>query len=483
MRSISGMVCLLTLAIAGCVTERVVWSPDGTRAAVVGDDGLHMCDVSGKLSPVLAADVKCVDWLPDSKHLVVCRQRELKNWKEASEAFEDDWAAGCTYEDRVRLGLQDATHGWPIFIEEMKKKYNLSDVQLALVLMFLRDRPPQERPDQNLDKQGKEAFASMSILDVQIQMYSVGESSATPGTLLYHHPIVGKGIQSLRVSPRGQVVLASLDVSVIKDETEPPQLLLASADASEKIRNLGRGAAYPDWSPDGRYAIYIRPAGWNESQKDAALGILTRQEVASADGKLLDQMPLPNGEDLAGLLFNELSRVRVANDGRIFFSAAEISLPAAVKDIDTQATIYCFDPGKQATLTRVVPRSAMQATGNAAQYFELSPDARYLSVPFDDGRVSVLDIASGEAHLVQPVAEPDDKDHARLTTIPVWRTSTELTFVRPAPSSTGHEVVRYTVPDKSATVISADWPASVGKWLAAKQAGAAEAAGASAEKK
>jgi hypothetical protein len=107
--------------------------------------------------------------------------------------------------------------------------------------------------------------------------------------------------------------------------------------------------------------------------------------------------------------------------------------------------------------------------GDSAQYFELSPDARYLCVPFDDARVSVLDIASGEAQIVQKSAEPEKKGQLRLTSIPAWRTATELTFVRPVPNSTAHEVVRYSVPDKIAAIISTDWPASIGGWLAPQE--------------
>ena len=61
--------------------DRVTWSPDGTRAAVLGDDGLHVCDVAGKLSPVLVPDVRCVAWMPDSKRMVVCIEGESKNWR------------------------------------------------------------------------------------------------------------------------------------------------------------------------------------------------------------------------------------------------------------------------------------------------------------------------------------------------------------------------------------------------------------------
>jgi len=40
---------LLLLLLAGCLEKRVVWSPDGSRAAVITEDGLYISDAEGKL--------------------------------------------------------------------------------------------------------------------------------------------------------------------------------------------------------------------------------------------------------------------------------------------------------------------------------------------------------------------------------------------------------------------------------------------------
>ena len=50
MRMVMGVLCMMVAAfLLGCVPERVVWSPDGTQAVVVGGDGLHLCDAAGKI--------------------------------------------------------------------------------------------------------------------------------------------------------------------------------------------------------------------------------------------------------------------------------------------------------------------------------------------------------------------------------------------------------------------------------------------------
>jgi hypothetical protein len=467
---------LAAVLFGGCVAQRVVWSPDGNRAAILGDDGLHVCDVSGKLSPVLVPDVKCVAWLPDSQRVVVSTQRAFKTWQDASQAYPEQAAAAGKKVEAVRAELLAATHGWSTFVDDTKKKLSLTNVQLALSLMNLRDNSAStDTLTAKLDDEGKKAFSEQMIVEDIVQIYTVSETNATAGAELYRRPNAGNGIQSLRVSPTGQAVLVSnSEQGPAENEQEPLKLLLVPTDGSGKSCEIGRGAEYPDWSPDGKYVIYITPADWKENQMQVMVGVLVRQQVTDENGHFLEADHLPVREDLAGFLYNGLSRVRVAHDGRIFFSAAEISLPAAVKDIDPELTIFSFDPGKQSTLTRVVPRSAMQTLGNAAQYFELSPDARYVCVPFDDGRVSVLDIASGEAQLVQPEAKREADNQSQLASVPAWRTARELTFVRPVANSTAHEVVRYSVPDKTATVISAAWPASIGGWLAAQQPASSE---------
>jgi hypothetical protein len=69
----------------------------------------------------------------------------------------------------------------------------------------------------------------------------------------------------------------------------------------------------------------------------------------------------------------------------------------------------------------------------------------------------VLDIANGNAKVVQWVAEGNGKD-LKLQSVPAWRTATELTFIEPSDDLKRHEIVRYSVPDATKTVMSGGWP-------------------------
>src|SRR5262249_45289912 len=79
---------LVTLAVgaalAGCIPEkRVVWAPDGSRAAVIATDGLRICGPSGRLTKPLAPDVRRVGWFTDSRHLLCLLTTKARTWSEA----------------------------------------------------------------------------------------------------------------------------------------------------------------------------------------------------------------------------------------------------------------------------------------------------------------------------------------------------------------------------------------------------------------
>jgi hypothetical protein len=64
---------LALLLLAGCLEKHVIWSPDGSRAAVIAKEGLHLCDPDGNLGPLLMPGVYAAAWLGDSKGLVIAR--------------------------------------------------------------------------------------------------------------------------------------------------------------------------------------------------------------------------------------------------------------------------------------------------------------------------------------------------------------------------------------------------------------------------
>src|SRR6185295_8547459 len=92
MKTILWAVLVLLLAMmAGCDPEQlVVWSPDGSKAAVIGADGLHISDPAGKITPLLVNDVRKVAWFADSHRVAAVREMKIANWKEATKYLEPE---------------------------------------------------------------------------------------------------------------------------------------------------------------------------------------------------------------------------------------------------------------------------------------------------------------------------------------------------------------------------------------------------------
>ena len=227
----------------------------------------------------------------------------------------------------------------------------------------------------------------------------------------------------------------------------------------------GRRRSMRTGARDGKYVVYMRAgAVWRRREARRSSGCFRGWRCGERMGSCWRRGA--RQEDLAGLLFDTQLRVRVAKDGRIYFvSCAEVSLPVTAADFDPKPQLFCIDPGRQTTVGRVVPRSKLEQVGDASQYFEISPDGMRISTPWQDGRVSVIDLAAGSVAMVQGTAFPGSgKGDMHFTSVPTWRSANELTFVRPA--GDGAEVVRYSVADQKAVVLSKEWPREVTKdWL------------------
>jgi hypothetical protein len=458
-----------TLAIAGCVPERVVWSPDGTQAAVLADDGLHLSTLDGTLSPILAPQnhplqVKAAAWLPDGHHLVVTHDENLATWKEIAAAFPQESKALIANTEeltKVRTALLQAA---PNSSDDFAKAIPQGSDDDKWAVLYLRDNEADiVRP-----KFGDnwKALADFTAADEVAQLLTLHDNTADASPSLFHgHTDL---IYTLRVSPTGKAIAITGSEG---DHGVKSDITIVATDGSA-TRDLGEGALYPDWTPDGKYLICIAPsAPASENADKGRLGMLMRVQVLNDAGNIIGVSGgMPAADSLVGFLFDDSLRVRVANDGRIFFIAAEVSLPTTPTDVNPNPVLFSIDPAKQATVSRVVPRASEPDLGDALEFFELSPDSTHLSVPFKDGRVSVIDLASGTVVPVQPLPIGPEQSDNRLTSIPTWRPNAlanELTFVRPAEKNgPPAEVVRFPFGRYNSTVLSTTWPDNAkGNWL------------------
>jgi len=124
------------------------------------------------------------------------------------------------------------------------------------------------------------------------------------------------------------------------------------------------------------------------------------------------------------MVFDPTSKVRCLADGRLVFSAVEVHLPTTTEDVSQHQQLFAFDPGKQATLVRLIPQGVLGKVPENVNSFEVSPDGKRVSVLGEKHSVVVLTLATGSVETVQAPAESNIED-----CLPVWPSTNELCFI------------------------------------------------------
>lgn len=436
--------------LAGCLEQRVRWSPDGSRAVVLAGRDLRLCTADGQLSSVLHTGIHQVAWLNDSQ-VVFATEREVGDWATLADALGATTAAAIVNEADALHQRWQAGGIWSVLTMDLgERKHALR--------ICLRERHGEEL-------RAKLDAGSWHELQSETQSLSeifVGRIAADRlGDSVRLFAGVGD-VAEIRVAPGGRAVAFTVEM---KPDSDALRLMVAPSDGTSPAVEVARHVAwYPDWTPDGRSLVGFEASGAAGPKDVLRLGVLALREVVDDAGRIRvsEQTDL-----LAGAIFADLARVRCLRDGRILFNAAEFSLPLAADDYGEQREqIFVLDPARQATLTRLIPRKQEDELPRQLAYFEVSPDERQVVFGSLKGDVCLLTVATGNVQRVQPAASND------LQGAPVWRPTGELTYLKRPPAQQGQggpprpaEVVL--LRGEVETVLSARWPDEAIRQLAA----------------
>jgi hypothetical protein len=241
-------------------------------------------------------------------------------------------------------------------------------------------------------------------------------------------------------------------------------MVIASDGSHPPIQLSDRAAWYADWSAQGGDVFFIRansPAAGDEQR----LGSLSRARIFDDHFAMVEKAPAV--EDLVGVMYSELSRVRCLKSGRILFASVDVKLPATSGDLPDRPELFSIHPEEQATVSRVLTGKAAQEIGDAAQYFEVSPDGKHVSIPDKTGKVYVVNLGDDVVTEAQPRAVTSSENKTDLLSVPQWRSDDELTFVAPGADNQA-SVQLWSVSSNSGKTLSSKWPAD----LVAKKSGA-----------
>jgi hypothetical protein len=437
--SLAGLVSMLMLS--GCLPEqRVIWSPDGERAAVVLEEGggLYLCDPAGVLSEQQLDGVVRVAWRRDSQGLVVTRVKSVSSWEEAKKLLSPVVVEELTHLGESIYSTCLQTQNGPSAIQTGLSTAAVSKNQKKIISLYLKQRYP-DLADPN---------PSEPVEVIMIQLARVKGAGIELGPVLCG---ASDMVWDLRVSPRDDAV-AYTEGNPFEDSM-PTFLYVVSMDGSAACRRVASNVAlFPDWTPDGQSLVFA-VSNTELDGDDLQLGSVAQCQVANEQGLLKE---IPGQEDLVGVIMTPMSRVRCLPDGSIVFSALEIQLPATANDMPDYMNFFRFDPQNGVTVQRMVPRRIESYLGEWSMLFELSPDGRKLAFIDAEKRTAILTLSTGELRHV-----PDsDADNV----LPSWRGNDELSCV--CTSSEGGKtrtfVVRFSEGQDPETMeLSASWPEDV----------------------
>jgi hypothetical protein len=471
---LQAILLLLAAMVVGCDPEQlVVWAPDGSKAAVIGTDGLHICDPAGKLTPLLVKDVRKVAWFADSHRVATAREVKIGSWKEATKYLEPERVTRLEKEGEELFKNMMAQTGQ---LDEWAQRMLLSADgpsygDFVGMVLYIGEKHTDELKKKLTEDEWNKLQGGEGVSIMLVQMYELSGTEAKEGLVLAS---TFSKITELRPSPNGKV----LAYVTAEGEKELCVVNVVPVDGTAQPRRVADLCArFVDWSVDGRYLAYARANPPKVAVEDTLrLGTLRRMQVCEADGNLKAQgiedeekkikgangevqtTPSP-AESLAGIVFNEWTKVRWLRDGRIIFVSAEINLPVASDDVPTKLSLFAVDPSKQATVTRLLSRKAEGETADAAQLFEVNPDQTQIAISGTDGRVTVVAMSGGRVTQVQGAVE-----HVNIRMVPSWRGSDELCYAvgRKQQEQKAHPADVYLWrPGAEARCISNEWPTEV----------------------
>ena len=131
-----------------------------------------------------------------------------------------------------------------------------------------------------------------------------------------------------------------------------------------------------------------------------------------------------------------------------------------VRDLPQRHELFLLEPGRRATLARLLPEESLVQLPDNLAFFEMSPDGKRLVVPGEEGQVYLVEWEAGDVGVVRA------EEMSKLKSVPVWRNSEELCFVTEVAVEEGEreEVVLWK--DYEDRVVSGGWAEKVrGDWL------------------
>lgn len=438
--------------VAGCtLEERMVWSPDGTRAAVRVAGDLRLADPEGGLSDPIASDVTAMAWLPDGRGLALLRTMTVTNWSEVVRLAPPSEtvaiaAVAHALPPLLRVGMEAAGGDLDVLAKEFLTPLHLAELPYAEAMLCLRDTRPDDWAELvRLMSSATKGRDSAELADDMTEMcravvYEIGVLALEGDKPAGPMRVLERGMRRLaepRPSPTAPVL------AFLRDDT----LTLAPLEGEGGRAVVAeRVTGHYDWTPDGRSLVFAVRSGKTWDATGMNLAHIQRREALDPDGEIL-----PGRDELLAVsLFTFLPRVRSLPDGRVLFAGVSASLPAGPDPTGGAGFHIVSPPAGAAPKLTPVPSEA-GALPSDLSGFSVSPDGRRVAVAeAGSDAVAVLDLETGRLEVVAP------RLGSKSRTLPSWRPNGELYYA--ARDTERADWRRWTGSAAPPAPVSAGWP-------------------------
>ena len=450
----AGLACAICWSVACWTDPRVVWSPDGRRAAVVAEDGLRFTNEQGTLSPVLVPGASRAVWFADSERLALVVRKDVRGFAplaamlgpEQTQALvgmaEIVWqqlqAPAGPLDARDRIFAVTGLGLGPPFTDT-------EDVEAAIGWYLLEHHGAAIR-----QKLGTEAMLddlppiTISSL-VVARLVDGGLEVGTPLYSALDHFV------DIRPAPGGRAVAFVTEIAAGLDR-DFLITHIAPADGSTPASVVATPTGgYLDWSSEGRSLWYFDVWNDDDSNPEVYIGALTEREVLDENGGI---KVAESGTSRVSVMFSKDSRIRSIAGGLVMFDASELRFPVVLSTEEPLADreqLFAFDR-KRSTLSALIPNEHLTKLPRSLDAFAPAPDSSHVLIGGDHGDVWIVCVPDGAVEHIE--AGFEITDHVAL---PSWRTSSEFVYVKKN-GARSEIVLRGGTSDR---VLSLDWPTRV----------------------
>ena len=427
---------LLALLLSSCLPkERFWWAPDGQRAVVALDDGLHLVQADGLPGPLLlgasgeSSEIAAtVSWQQDGNGFVTNRIHRLNSWAEVKKLIPQEEAAHVETLARSIPSLiaawiaskngektDEYLTGWSLLQakESLAPAIHLAyETQKDAVEAELRKAPVGAATLDDLQKPEHR----YTVYELCLVKLKGDQREGEPASIVRSLAPLAFG----KMSPKFPVVSYFRSV----DEGKNVALVMSSLDGKSHLEIARSVSATCDWTSDGRSLVYVASVTGGE---ESILQYVRRATVLGAEGKWLhadaekEEADRIKITDLALALMPASPRVIALPDGRVLFAGQPATLPAPGAGPEVEPRLFLVSADAK-TVTQV-PTAAGDLPENLG-YFAASPDGAHVAV-VESGTdaVAVVHLETGKTEIISPA-------HPRWQgrTLPDWKAPTELTF-------------------------------------------------------